>query len=172
MCRKPQLSAGVGGPDWQTHHVDALPAWTPPSRRSLKAKFSKVVVIAALLACFAGMGWAFTLNKTPELPGGTEIEGVEPVYGAAAVPGQTPVKVDLRVGYRGQITLLDSQQKAIPLPDDEVTYEPAQAILTFTPGPGKAVTRFDKGLYTAQVVYWPLANPSDRKIFQWSFTVV
>ena len=138
----------------------------------MRARLGGPAVVVALILCFVGMGWAFTLNTTPELPAGTEVEGVEPVFGAAAVPGQTPVKVDLQVGYTGEISLVDGQNNEINLPADEVDYEPAQAVLSFSPGPGKTITRFTKGLYKAQVVYWPVTNSTDRKIFQWSFTVV
>ena len=127
----------------------------------------RLAVTLAIIGCFVGMGWAFTLNKSPEVPLGTGVEGVEPAYGAAAVPGQTPVKVDLLFGYTGEIKIDDT-----PLPKDEVTYEKAQAILSFTPGPGKAFGRFTNGLHVAQVVFWPVGNPADSKVFQWSFNVV
>jgi hypothetical protein len=102
---------------WQTTYVDELGAGANGvrgGRKSPKAVVGKIAVVLALMGCFAGMGWAFTMNKTPELPGGTEVEGVVPVYGATAVPGQTPVEVDLAFGFTGEI-LIDDR----PLPVDQ-----------------------------------------------------
>ena len=146
---------------------EALPPGTLTKGPSFNRRMVRFAVMLAVIGCFVGMGWAFTLNKTPEIPLRTDVEGVEPAFGAAAVPGQTPVKVDLVFGYTGEISIDQN-----PLPKDEVQYEKAQAILSFSPGPGKSVSRFTNGIHVAQVVYWPLANPTDRKVFQWSFTVV
>ena len=126
-----------------------------------------VVVIASLV----GFGWAFTLNETPEPERGfpKAVEVLSPVPGADAVPSQSPISADLVFGYTGVLLI-----NGVEIPLDQIDRNPAQAIISFTPGEGKEMRRLPAGRLCAGVVFWPTTGSQEvdgQSYDRWCFTV-
>jgi hypothetical protein len=133
------------------------------------SRLVRFAVTLALLGCLAGMAWAFSLAQPPEQPEDAAIERLTPPPGSAAVPGQTPVIIDLAYDYAVTLTI-----DGVPVPTGQLVEEPATAVFTFTPGPGKLTERFTNGQHIAQIVYWPKSGSEteDAEVYQWAFNVV
>jgi hypothetical protein len=119
----------------------------------------------AIAGCLFGIGLAFSLHQDTRPPlGCAGVESLTPAVDSKAVPGQTPVIVDLPFGWTGQISI--NGQAVI----QEI--ERAQAILRFTPGPDKEIRRFENGPNIASVTYWPIERETDKQTCNWKFNVV
>ncbi|MGH9136218.1 MAG: hypothetical protein ACRD0G_04115 [Acidimicrobiales bacterium] len=136
------------------------------------------------------IGWAVVRGVTGDdvtnLP--DAIESVSPAPDAVQVPAQTQVIVDLSEGYEGSLEIDGvafattrigdlsggdvewGEQVEIPA---GVVFEPGNGTLTFTPGPGIEIERFDDGVHTVKVVYWTVEDgDDDARSYSWSFNVV
>ncbi len=154
-------------------HDQVLAATSVPNYHPTKIKraplLARFAVTMALLGCLVGMGWAFTLNQTEKQPDDVSLEEVRPPAGSKAVPGQTPVSVNLAYGFDA-VLIIDGQQLA----RKHLVERVAEGLFTFTPGPGKPYERFENGLHTAQVIYWPKTGNQEQNgsFYQWTFYVV
>jgi hypothetical protein len=152
--------------------VDATEQLTAPSPAVGRKRAPVVVRLAvtlALLGCLAGMAWAFSLAEEAPQPGDAAIERLTPPPASEAVPGQTPVIVDMAFNYAVKLTI-----DGTPIPAEQLLEEPATAVFTFTPGPGKFTERFTNGQHIAQIVYWPKdgSETDNAEVYQWAFNVV
>lgn len=153
--------------------------------RSL-ALVSLVIAVGLVL-----IGYAFVRSVSSDeqnrLP--DEIERVTPVPDAVQVLAQTQVIVDLEEGYEGRLTIdgvefetqrlggRPSGEPAEPGTQVEVPpgviFEPGNATLTFTPGPGVGFDRFSEGNHIARVTYWSVEQgEGTARSFTWTFNVL
>ena len=129
------------------------------------------------------MSLATTSTQLPDA-----IEQITPVPDAVQVLSQSQVVVDLAEGYEGRLRIDDVEFPTLRMenltnddvePGEQVeipagvVLEPGNDTLTFTPGPDIDIERFDEGLHTVRVTYWP----SDRgegaaRSYSWTFNVV
>jgi hypothetical protein len=164
----------------------------PPVRRRRRFTVDKKLAVASLAIAVGVVliGWAVlrgvTGDDVSELP--DAIERIVPVPDAVQVLAQSQVVVDLEEGYEGRLTIdgLDFPTLRMEdLTDDDVepgeqveippgvVFEPGNDTLTFTPGPGIDIERFDDGLHRVRVVYWPVDTGEDAaRSYSWTFTVV
>lgn len=125
----------------------------------------RLLLSAAVGGCLFGIGLAFSLHEEDRPPlGCAGVESLSPAVNAKAVVGQTPIVVDLPFGWTGQLSI---NGQAVT-----TSIEPAQAILTFTPGSGNEIGRLTNGQNFASVTYWPRANEEAKQTCNWSFFVV
>lgn len=159
---------------------------------SLRGRPVDVTLLAASLAIAVGLvlvGVALLSAESgadDDLPGA--IESVSPVPGAVQVLAQTQVIVDLVPGYEGRLVIDREEFGTIRLdeigsPDVEpgaqvdvppgVVFEPGNATLTFTPGEGAPIERFEPGNHTVSVIFWRTEEgPSSARSYAWSFQAI
>jgi len=145
----------------------------------------------ALMACALGAAIAFlvvTLQKSPESssrPGAVTDPAVvraEPAPGAHVLR-QTSVGVELLPGYDGELVI-----DGVAIPEDQLDgavgpgdrgYDPELGIrpnnrnqVFFTPGPDKAVDRYDTGEVHVTARFWNIADGrSAARTISWAFFV-
>lgn len=147
----------------------------------------------ASLAIAVGLvliGWAVlrgvTGDDVSELP--EAIEQITPVPDAVQVLAQSQVIVDLEEGYEGRLGIDGYDFPTLRLEDltnDDVepgeqveippgvVFEPGNDTLTFTPGPGIEIERFDEGVHDVRVIYWPAdSGEGAARSYSWTFNVV
>lgn len=129
----------------------------------------RLAVLLAALGCLVGMGWALTLHQEAKAPDDIAIERVTPPPASEAVPGQTPVIIDLAFGFNLELAI-DGE----PVPPAQIVEVESLGQFTFAPGPGKFTERFTNGQHIAQIVYWPKTGDrtTGASIYQWTFRVV
>jgi hypothetical protein len=121
------------------------------------------LIIAANIWIIAGVSQR--TNKEPQLP--TSIEELIPKPFDLVSP-QSTIGVNLDNSLSGELELDGS---VIPL--DQLTVQPTEGIITFTPGPGKDLTRLPQGVHTITVRYWPRASTQEQgsTAYSWQFKV-
>lgn len=186
------LDGGIGGRDVATVEAsgdDDPPRQAPTGRRPFDWKLwiaCLPIAVGVLLVAF-GLSTAITGDDVTKLP--DQIESVSPVPDAVQVLAQTNVVVDLAEGYEGTLTIDDVEFPTQRLEDFNrsndvapgtqidipagVLYEGGNNTLTFTPGPDIAITKFDEGNHTVEVVYWRTAvGRQEARTYTWTFHVV
>lgn len=141
------------------------------------------LIAAGLLVVVLGVFSGVTGKEAQNLP--KAIESVEPPVGAAQVPNQSRIFVDLVAGYTGELivdgTLLqtiseDDLRNVAPGEQGKeaftTVYAAGNATLTFQPKPGAPIETLTEGVHEVTVQYWPLVNPSQASAFTWKFNVV
>jgi hypothetical protein len=133
------------------------------------SRWVRLLVTLAAVGCVIGMGWALTLHQEEPGPTDVAIERLTPPPGSEAVPGQTPVIVDLAYGFNVELTIDEA-----PVPAEQVIEVESLGQFTFSPGPDKFTERFTNGQHIAQIVYWPKTGDriKDGSVYQWTFNVV
>jgi hypothetical protein len=125
----------------------------------------RTLLTFAVAGCLFGIGLAFALHEEDRPPlGCAGVESLTPAVDAKAVPGQTPIIVDLPFGWTGQISV---NGQAV-----NQQIERSQAILRFSPGPDAEIRRFENGPNIASVTYWPVGRENERETCNWRFDVV
>lgn len=96
-----------------------------------------------------------------------EVESVTPRPSDVVGP-QPEIIADLAAGFTGELVI-----DGIDIPVDQTTRIPGLGTISFRPTKGKDVSRFDAGVHTVRVVYWPDASTRERdaRTFDWSFRV-
>jgi hypothetical protein len=181
-----QTTGGSNGVTCRARHAEAVNR--PPAKRRIDwplAAASFAIAIGLML-----IGWAVVRGVTGDdvsnLP--DAIETVSPAPDAVQVLAQTQVIVDLAEGYEGRLTIDDVAFNTMRIgqfmdedadPGDQVevpagvVFEPGNGTLTFTPGPGLDIERFDDGIHAVTVVYWTVEDgDDDARSYSWSFNVV
>ncbi len=132
-------------------------------------RWARFAVILAAIGCVVGMGWTLTLHEDPPAPDDIAIEQVTPPAASEAVPGQTPVIVDLAFGFSMELSI-----DGVRVPQEQIVEVDSLGQFTFSPGPGKFTERFTNGKHIAQIVYWPKvgSRTTDASVYQWQFNVV
>ena len=96
----------------------------------------------------------------------TAVETVSPRPGEL-IRLQDTVTADLRDGLTG-VLLIDRQE--VPLDQLEIVKPLSQ--ISFRPGPGKDLERFEPGVHTATVLYWvgtQFERPAKVGSYSWQF---
>lgn len=161
-----------------------------PRRFEPKLLIASFGIAIGLVAIAWGVASSVTGSEQQDLP--EQIESIDPVRAAAQVPQQTRVFVDLAEGYEGVLIIdgielpvlsLDELSSApgisTPQPGEQITlppvavYEPGNATITYVPVEGGPIEKFETGLHSATVRYWPIAEgPTKARSFSWDFYVV
>lgn len=162
----------------------------PARRRRRRPDRLTVLMILVLgvgsILVVRGLLVGITGDERADLP--SFLESVDPVPDAVQIPNQTNVFVDLATGFTGVLVVdgieletrnvdelgdLDvepGQQIEIP---PVTRFEPGNNTLTFTPSADAAITDFDDGEHTVQVIYWPIEDGRQfARSYTWTFTVV
>jgi hypothetical protein len=164
---------------------------TPTLRRGPR-RIDRQLAIASL-AIAVGLvliGWAVLRGVTGDgsraLP--AAIDQVSPVPGAVQVLAQAQVVADLAEGYEGRLRIdgvefptmrMEELTNDAVEPGEQVeippgvVFEPGNDTLTFTPGPGLEIERFDEGEHRVTVTYWPVERGEGAaRSYSWAFDVV
>ncbi len=164
----------------------------PPISRRTWPRFDGKLAVAsvAIAAGLVMIGWAVvggvTGDDVSQLP--DELESIAPVPDAVQVLAQSQVVVDLVESYEGRLRIDGIDFPTLRLEDltndnvepgeqveipPGVVFEPGNDTLTFTPGPGIEVERFDEGIHRVTVLYWPVERGEGAaRSYSWTFNVV
>jgi hypothetical protein len=121
------------------------------------------LILAANIWIIAGVSQR--TNTEPLLP--TAIEELIPKPGDLVSP-QSTIGVNLSNTLTG---LLEFDGAVIP--PDQLTTQPTEGIITFSPGPGKDLTKLPQGSHTLTVLYWPRTSTQEKgsSAYSWTFKV-
>jgi hypothetical protein len=121
------------------------------------------LLLAANIWIIAGVSQR--TNKEPVLP--IAIEELIPKPGDLVSP-QSTIGVNLNNTLTG---ILEFDGAVIP--PDQLTTQPTEGIVTFSPGPEQDLTRLPQGKHTVTVLYWPRTSTQEQgsTSYSWSFTV-
>ena len=141
------------------------PGATAPRRRlrlqTVMLALAGVVAVNLLVAAVV-IGGA---EEAPQLP--SNIESVIPTPGSALL-AQDEVGADLLDTYTG-VLLIDGAE----IPEDQVRRSTPLGQVWFRPGEDKEIIRFEEGLHSATILYWPQekgeAGRREARSFTWSF---
>jgi hypothetical protein len=153
----------VDQPDSLRRRIFAI---RPDGRSSLTLRVAMAAIVGL---CLYGIIWAFGVAQTdPAVKLPAQIEALNPVQDAQTVPGQATVTVDFVFGITGELNI-----DGVDIPADETVYEKSQAMLSFSPGVGRALKLLPGGLRRATVYYWPVSATRETagRAFSWTFTV-
>ncbi len=171
---------------------DGAAVSTVQGRRRLDVKMliASFGIAVGLVVIVLGVLRSVTGREQQGLP--DAIENIDPIRGAAQVPQQTRVFVDLVNGYEAVMIVdgveldvfsldgevgqkppaLGGEQEEIIVPPGAI-YEPGNNTLTFVPGPSQPIEAFDTGVHSVTIRYWPTVDGPDRsRTFTWTFYVV
>jgi len=123
-----------------------------------------LVVIAVLNLAVIGLSTSDT--SSPEdrtLP--STIDSVMPAPGEI-IRLQDTIGADLRDDLTGVLVL-----DGVEIPEDQLERVVPLAVVTFRPGPGQDLERFETGEHTLEVLYWEQAKPrpANPDSYSWSF---
>jgi hypothetical protein len=84
------------------------------------------------------------------------------------VSPQSTIGVNLRNDLQGVLEFDGAE-----IPKDQLVEQPTQGIITFTPGPGKDLTKLPQGLHTITVRYWDrgVDEKHGSTSYSWRFKV-
>lgn len=119
-----------------------------------------------LIAAFSALGaGSFIYMNNPENNGlPAAIQAVKPANGDNVL-SQVEIVVDLAQGYDSDISI-----NGVDVPREELNIIAGLNLLSYRPGPGKAVERLLPDQNCVQATYWELAvGPHEVKIYTWCF---
>jgi hypothetical protein len=121
------------------------------------------LLLAANIWIIAGVSQR--TNKEPVLP--LAIEELIPKPGDLVSP-QSTIGVNLANTLSGALELDDKV-----IPQDQLSVQPTEGIITFSPGPGKDIATLPQGQHTVTVVYWPRTSTQEQgsTSYSWTFKV-
>jgi hypothetical protein len=121
------------------------------------------VVLVVLNLALYGLNQSDTSPTGRHLP--STIDSLTPDPGEL-IRLQDTIGVDLRDDLTG-VLVLDGQE----IPEDQLERVVPLAEVTFRPGPGKDLEKFEPGLHTLTVLYWEQGKPRPAKpgSYSWSF---
>jgi hypothetical protein len=93
------------------------------------------------------------------------LERIEPIDGSLMF-GQPRVVVDLKSGYRAQLTIDD-----VVVPEDQIIWTEATGLHVFEPGPAKVVEAWSPGFHVVSAEWDRVGGLPDQGMFTWSFRV-
>jgi hypothetical protein len=135
-------------------------------RRVLFGRIGVAALIAfALYLLISGVSENHT--PTSALPRG--LESVAPANLATNVPSQSTIVADLAFGDTGVLVI---NGREIPL--DQLDYERATGVLSFTPGPDREFTKLPGSDVRVVVIFWPEqgSREADAREYAWTFNVL
>jgi len=138
-------------------------------RAAKKRKPIRVLIVVGVLLLAANIwiiaGVSQRTNKEPVLP--LAIEELIPKPGDLVSP-QSTIGVNLSNTLSGELELDDKV-----IPQDQLSVQPTEGIITFSPGPGKDIATLPQGQHTVTVVYWPRTSTQEQgsTSYSWTFKV-
>ncbi|AKL74185.1 hypothetical protein IMCC26256_111917 [Actinobacteria bacterium IMCC26256] len=146
---------------------------TPVKRKAFKHPGRFAIVaggIVAVLSIFLIAGFsADTTTRTQRTPNGN-VTDIAPEPNTI-VPPQSAIIVDLRDDLFGTIEVCGPTKTCTPIPEDQLSRVKALGRLTFQPGTGKEITRYQPGSNTVVVHIERQTDPGvEIDIYEWSFT--
>jgi hypothetical protein len=95
------------------------------------------------------------------------IDTVNPLPGEILRPQDT-ITADLRTGLTGVLVI-----DRIEVPEDQLDRVEPLGEVSFRPGPGKELERFEPGIHTIVVRYWEIGKqrPASPSSYSWSVVV-
>jgi hypothetical protein len=168
--------------------VEGADATAAPARRPFDWKLALACLPIAVGIFLIGFGLitSTTGDEVTKLP--DAIESIDPTPDSVQVLAQTNVVVDLAEGYEGRLTVDGIEFPTLRLEDFSsanvepgaqvnipagVFFEPGNDTLTFTPGPGIDIGKFDEGLHTVRVVYWRAeVGEQQARSYTWTFNIL
>jgi hypothetical protein len=160
-----------------TGNSSAPRAITPAPSRAPRKKLvehpGRVAIVIGTLAVVislaaVGLHRSDTDTRNERVGFPTAVEDVTPRPGEL-IRQQDTVTADLRDGLTG-VLLIDGAE--VPLDQLEIVKPLSQ--ISFRPGPGKDLTKFEPGSHTATVLYWvgtQLQRPKKVSSYSWPFRV-
>ncbi len=158
---------------------------TTPNRRRIDRGLvvASLVIACSIVLIIWGVTTAITGDDGIDRP--PQIESVSPVENAVQVLQQESVTVDLQSGYEavliiddielettniGEIVTNPGELRVLP---PTATYDPGNAVISFTPSPDAVITEFTQGTHLAQVLYWKVdEGRNSAQSYRWRFVVV
>ena len=149
------------------------PVNRPVKRRAFKhpGRFAVVSVgIVAVLSIFLIAGFSADTNTTTQRTPNGNVSDIAPEPNTI-VPPQSAIIVDLRDDLFGTIEVCGPTKTCTPIPEDQLSRVKALGRLTFQPGTGKEITRYQPGSNTVVVHIERQTDPGvEIDIYEWSFT--
>jgi len=154
------------------------PAATAPARRRVFQHRGRVAVVAIVMLIVVNLGIVL-LNESDTSQGGgnplpATIESVLPEPGAIVGPVATIV-VDLDNSLTGVLLIRQNGGRYVEIPEDQLDRVVELGQVSFRPGPGKEITRFEAGEIDVSVLYWSKTRvggrPKHPASYSWSFQV-
>jgi hypothetical protein len=140
-------------------------AFEHPGRFAVVAIGLTLVASIGLIAILS----ADTETRTQRTPSG-DVTDVSPEPNTI-VPPQTAITVDLRDELIGSIEVCGPTKSCTPIPEDQLERVKALGRLTFQPGTGKEIDRYQPGTNTVVVHIERQTDPGvEVDTYQWSFT--
>lgn len=123
-----------------------------------------------MLLAVANLGLLVLSESDTTRPGRvlpTAIDEVVPAPGELIRPQDT-ISADLRSDLTG-VLVIDVAE----VPEDQLERVEPLGIVSFRPGPSKDLDKFDPGMHTVVVQYWPQGKerPARPDAYSWSFRV-
>jgi hypothetical protein len=130
-----------------------------------------------------GFGFASAVTgDAATAPSDPAIERLIPKPGDSLQVNQDTVGIDLRTGYRGELTIdgravptAEVNQATVGTPFDkqlDAQYDAGQGTVLFTPREGAVIEAFSPGRHTITATYWKLTeSKAQARTFSWSFDV-
>lgn len=147
---------------------------TGGARRRAFEHPGRFVIVAVGLMLVASVGLiavlsADTETRTQRTPNG-DVTDVSPAPNTI-VPPQTAITVDLRDELIGSIEICGPTKSCTPIPEDQLERVKALGRLTFQPGAGREIDRYQPGTNTVVVHIERQTDPGvEIDTYQWSFT--
>lgn len=155
-------SGGIGGSGNSASGPSAS-----AKRRLLLGRLGVAALIALALALLiSGVGGNQSTPDVGALPNG--IENIGPGNLATNIPSQSTVFADLAFGNTGVLVIAGRE---IPL--DQLDYERATGMLSFTPGSDKEFKKLPGDDVRVVAIFWPEQGDrtTDSHEYAWSFKV-
>ena len=143
---------------------------SPAHTVAVSDSLRRVLVVLAVIACLAGIVFAFTLVDTDDGTNDIAVTDAGPVEQLIPPRGseilrQEAVGVDLRPGWTGVLVI-----NGVEIPEDQI--DDTNLASLYTAGDGKAVERFEAGENCITAVVWRVEeSPADSRDVDWCFNV-
>jgi hypothetical protein len=129
-----------------------------------------VILVAVNVIIIAGRA---QVNGPANIQRPAEIVSLEPNESDELLP-QGEVGAEVRANFTGQLSIDGNV-----IPQDQMTLDPSLGTIFFDPGPGKDITKFNKGAHNAVIQWWPdtfvtaeaAAAKKELRSYSWSFNV-
>jgi hypothetical protein len=145
-----------------------VPTGTDAPARRLQHP-GRILVVAGLLAAAVSLG-AIAIDSADTTRVGEEpreaIDSVNPAPGEIL---QDAITADLRNTFTGVLVI-----DGIEVPEDQLDRVEPLGQVSFRPGPGKDVVRFQPGVHTVVVLFWEQGKerPASPEAYSWTFRSV
>jgi hypothetical protein len=147
--------------------VSSLPSPPTPERR-LRHPWRAVGVVGLLAAAVSLGAIAIDSTDTTRV-GESPREAIDSVNPAPGEILQDAITADLRNDLTGVLVI-----DGIEVPEDQLDRVEPLGQVSFRPGPGKDVVRFQPGVHTVVVLFWEQgkARPASPESYSWTFRSV